>query len=273
MRGQQVLCFLALSLGGQPLAPACSVNFIPWQSQAVWPLSEEPMPLNTQLHVRIPIAASQALRRPKPPVAAPMLRGGLTQTFDEPVSVLAQSLTLQELTTTARVPTRWYATAGSQEAYFVLVPQAPLRPQTEYVVMMDSPSGRERLGTFRTGLAEDRTPPAWRGLKRARYVPAQDQWSDSCPSLPVHGPLIELAIHEATDEGQVRYAVWVAENGEALRYQDRPQAYLDPKDGLLRIGSLPRGADHVRIGVRATDVAGNLSPPGELELKLPPGGR
>lgn len=273
MRGQQVLCFLALSLSGQPLAPACSVNFIPWQSQAVWPRGEEPLPLNTQLHVRIPISASQALRRPGPPVAAPMLRGGLTQTFDEPVSVLAQSLTLQELNAPARVPTRWYATAGSQEAYFVFIPHAPLRPQTEYAVMMDLPSGRERLGTFRTSLAEDRTPPAWRGLKRARYVPAQDGGADPCSSLPAHGALIELAIHEAADKGRVRYAVWVTKDGEALRYEERPQSYLDSTDGLLRIGSLPRGAGRVRIGVRATDVAGNLSPPSEIELELPPGGR
>jgi hypothetical protein len=84
MRGQQVLCFLALSLSGEPLASACTVNFIPWQSQAVWPRSEEPLPLNIQLHVRIPIAASQALRKLGPPVAAPMLRGGLTQSFELP---------------------------------------------------------------------------------------------------------------------------------------------------------------------------------------------
>ena len=68
----------------------------------------------------------------------------------------------------------------------------------------------------------------------------------------------------------MRYAVWVTKDGEALRYQDRPQAYLDPQEGSLHVGSLPRGTDRVRIGVRAMDVAGNLSPPGEVELELPP---
>ena len=64
---------LALTLAEQdfPLLVPCTVGRalreIPLAEQSVWPRSEDPLPLNTQLHVGIPIAASQASRRPAPP--------------------------------------------------------------------------------------------------------------------------------------------------------------------------------------------------------------
>lgn len=275
MQGRRVVLFLIASLGWQPIAAACSVNFIPWQSQAVWPRSEAPLPLNTQLHVRIPLAVAHDLDRAEPPAVTPKLSGQLLSSFVEPVSRLARSLSLQEVAASAGepVPISWHATVGSQEALFVLVPRTPLRPQTEYAVVMDSPSKHELLAKFHTGRVSDVTPPTWRGIKGARYMPAEDTRPSSCPPLPAHAPFVELAIHEASDEGLVQYAIWAAKAGEALRYQDQPLALLIAHHGALVVYSLPHGGDRVRIGVRAMDAAGNLSPASEVELERPPAGR
>jgi hypothetical protein len=143
-----------------------------------------------------------------------------------------------------------------------------------HFVLAETTDGPQRLGTgFRTGPQRDDSAPVWAGINKAAYVP---EWRSltgggDCSSLRSHGPQAELTIDGATDEGAVRYAVWLAKPGEALPCEDTPRAYLVPSQGKLTVDGLPKGSPHVRIGVRACDAAGNLSPPSAIELPLPLG--
>lgn len=275
MKGEFALSFLMISLGCYEAAVACSpLASPPWQKSAVWPPKETSVPLNTKVHVRIPANYFSYLVRTEATEFVPLLSGRIVASIEEPVSKIARSLSLHEATDEAGalVQTTWHATADPRDWLFELVPSAPLRPQTEYAIMMDSKQGREHLGTIRTGLHKDDTPPVWLGIKQARYMPPVDACSgahENCGCyLRSHGSLAELMIHEATDEGAVRYAVWLARHGEEFRYEVRPWASIVSREGKLILDNPPMRMLSVRIGVRAVDAAGNMSPPSEVELEL-----
>ena len=133
------------------------------------------------------------------------------------------------------------------------------------------PSPRQRarppvlVGTFRTGSADDLTPPSPPKLTRAQRVI----------------PLVDCAAFIAVDgaagadaSGEVLHAVWLAEAAGELRY-GQPPARLERWPAATPLERAPRLELHGlpaavrRIGVRAVDVAGNLSDPVEIELASP----
>jgi hypothetical protein len=264
------LTLILVTVSSPPSAAACSVEYIPWQRQAVWPRNKVRAPLNTQVQVHIPKEVFQSFS-----ARWPQIPGAVSE---EPVSQLAQSIALYAVTVAGEfpVPVRRRSIVWKQSLLFVLTPRAPLRPDSEYVVKLDSPNGIDRLGYFHTGLSRDDAAPIWRGIKWARYWPAPARhWPArdplvSCPPRPIQRAFIELAVHEAFDEGEVQFAVWLAKNGDTLDYNGSPALLTTSRDGTLEIRDLPEGARHLRIGVRAMDVTGNLSPPSEVELALLP---
>lgn len=267
---------LAAALAHLETAAACSIEHVPWQRGAVWPTRDLSAPLNAHVYVRIPAAFGAPLLKPRT-CAAPAERCGVAVPLAEPVAALARALSLREATgpggAGAEVPTRWRARSDEDGVLFELTPRSPLRPRTEYFVLAETEDGAQRLGLgFRTGHQRDERAPTWAGIKGAAYRPAwrSPTRGGDCSFLLDHGPQAELTLDGATDEGPVRYAVWMAKPGEALPYGDTPRAYLVPSQGRLTVDGLPKGLPRVRIGVRACDAAGNLSPPSEVELPLPP---
>lgn len=147
----------------------------------------------------------------------------------------------------------------------------PLRPQAEYAVQLLTSEGPQRLGSgLRAGTTRDERAPGWQGIKRAVYVPpvrSQGPGGD-CRQLGAHDRQVALSIHEATDESVVHYAVWLAPPWDKVQYEDTPHSYLTPRDGMIIVEQLPETAPRLRIGVRAADAAGNLSPPSEVGLDV-----
>lgn len=257
---------------------ACSVSFVPWQQRAVWPTRERTAPVNAHVYVHIPAPLGTPLLEPRAHAPRPELSGRIGVVAEEPVSAIARALSLREVTgpdgAAAAVPTRWRARRDDRGIVVELVPLVPLRSHAEHFVQAETRDGPERLGPgFRTGQQQDARAPVWPGILRAVYVPLRKSAgaSGDCSSLLDQGPQAELALHAATDEGAVRFAVWLARPGEALRYEDTPRAYLTPDRDRLPVEDLPRGAPRLRIGVRAVDAAGNRSPPSEIEMSVPPG--
>ena len=278
-----MLCKVALFILPSALAlpagaKACSIRHIPWQQGAVWPTREVLAPLNVHIYVHIPAPFGAPLAEPAAHTPTPALSGRVAQTFEEPVAARARALSLREVTalggTGTEVPTRWRARRDGNGIFFELIPLTPLRPQAAYFVLAETREGSERLGTeFHTGQQRDHSAPVWPGIQHAVYVPPwrSSAASGDCSFLLDHGPQAALTIYGATDEGAVRYAIWLAKHGEDLPYEDTPRAYLTPNQGTLTVEDLPKGVPRLRIGVRAVDAAGNMSPPSEVELSLPPG--
>ena len=269
---------LAAALAIPTSAAACSVTHIPWQQSAVWPTREVIAPLNTHVYVHIPAPFGAQLVEPGAHTPVPALSGRVVPSYEEPVAARAHALSLLAVTdpggASAAIPTRWRARSDETGILFELVPIMPLRPESDYFVLAHTREGQVRLGTgFRTGQQRDDSAPVWPGIKRAVYVPPwrSPAANGDCSFLLNHGPQAELGIYGATDEGAVRYAVWLAKPWEHLHYEDTPRTYLTPARGTLTVDGLPKGAPRLRIGVRAVDAAGNLSPPSEVELPLPAG--
>lgn len=271
-------CLLAAAvaiLGPPAPVAACSIKYIPWQLQAVWPSRDVLAPLNTHVYVYIPERFGALIVAPPDPVPVPDLSGRVTAPLEEPGARLAAALSLREVASDgslgSEVPTRWSARRDHSGLSVELVPRGPLRPQSEYAVLLAMWGGTGRLGRgIRTGSQRDERAPVWQGISRAAFVPATGRLDfGSCPQLFEHGPQAELSIHEAADDSPVRYAVWLAKPWEALRYEDTRPFYLTPRRGVLVISELPENAPRLRIGVRAVDAAGNMSPPYEVSLELP----
>lgn len=266
----------AFSVLGRPLdGEACSVRFEPWQRRAVWPPSSAPVPLNARFFVFIPALSDRLVVLPPLPAPVPALSGRIVQPAAEPTAQLAAGLSLRELDAQggagAEVPTRWLARRDGAGLSLELVPRVPLRPQAEYVVQLLTSEGPQRLGGgLRTGTTRDERAPVWQGIKSAVYEPpvrSKGPGGD-CRQLWDHDRQVALKIHEATDESVVHYAVWLALPWDKVQYEETPHAYLTPRQGSLVVEQLPETAPRLRIGVRAVDAAGNLSPPSEVVLDV-----
>jgi hypothetical protein len=283
VRGCLAVLALGIGLAGRPIE-ARSFDWVPpapWRAPpgTLWPQGDA-VPTNARIHVRLPAEEAQEVA-----LELDLSHLGTPRRFArDPVAQLARTLTLHSLWEAGRagpeVPTGWRASIGRGAVTFELAPRLPLAPLTEYVVMMERRGEPQRLGTFRTGLAAQTTPPAWRGIRGARYVASfwpLYLYFSPYPGEPAHGPQARLTIHAATStrEGPLRYGVWLARLEEPLRYQEAPAAWLLPVDGQLLIDLPPDLArvGRIRIGVRAVDAAGNRSPPGETEVAPVPEAR
>jgi hypothetical protein len=159
-----------------------------------------------------------------------------------------------------------------------LVPWAPL-PASHRFEVWAVPRGVERprlVAFFQTGTGVDTTPPG---------RPSFDSVTRTKP--PAHGiqidcgPAAEIVLSGAgaPDSGDLLYAVWAAAGGR-IAWDAPPIAVAGPAapgqsvrfdvyDALRPVGDFVAWArsPSARIGVRALDVAGNLGPPVELDLR------
>ena len=161
-----------------------------------------------------------------------------------------------------------------------LTPQAPLRPETDYtVVVTGGRPSRPKVATarFRTGRAADTGAPQWRGIEAAVLVPGDTDPAHGglCHSYRPYGHL-KVASPIDPESSPVVFAVWLGPSGAALAYDRAPVTYVTAVDGHITIGDpskcgdglLPWQDPGTRVGLRAVDQAGNLSPPSETRLTL-----
>jgi hypothetical protein len=87
---------------------------------------------------------------------------------------------------------------------------------------------------------------------------------------------------EATPRASLRYGAWIADVTGVIDYAMPPLTYVDWEGGRLLLGRdeaypenslcdlplfpFPRDGGKLRLGLRAVDWAGNLSPPSEIVL-------
>jgi hypothetical protein len=151
-----------------------------------------------------------------------------------------------------------------------LAPRTGLAPGVSYEVWgvpRDKKKPPSLLGVFRTTDADDVTPPTAPALTSAE----QRASMTSCPTIiTVQGtPSMDAS-------GEVFYAVWLSNAEGRLAYDATPAAIVrwsrpssyERAPALEIIASFPRGAGAFRVGVRAMDVAGNLSAPAEIPVKV-----
>ncbi len=161
-----------------------------------------------------------------------------------------------------------------------LVPEAPLAAQSIYEVWAidDSPLHASRLvRVVRTGMEDDRTPPAWSGPTHVAYAPAPPPGTlDLCGN----GASLEFSGPAATDVGSLHYELWLVPGASVdvgKPFTLLATTWVDPAIGLFSVGesgcswqaALPL-SPALHVGVRAVDWAGNASPLSEIVLDTSP---
>jgi len=183
------------------------------------------------------------------------------------------------------------------EAWFELIPKAPLPPSTRYDVIEYRENKRRYLiDTFPTGVATDTTPPQWGGplqveyrvvapIKQKGHVPGKPRvitldMLDHQDYIAIVGPAPE---DDVTPSASIRYAVWIGNEKDPIDFSKPPDVHkaeaMFVPDGAKRarftLGSVylcdacdvdiaGRGEKPFKIGVKPYDLAGNYGAPVEL---------
>jgi hypothetical protein len=174
---------------------------------------------------------------------------------------------------------------GSGAQVRELVPRALLAPDTTYEVAVEvaviDRAGRAArtplaAGRFRTGQVVDGGAPRWDGIVAASLEQKQvPEWSGLCDSARPFG-VLRLATPEDPESSSIVFAVWLAPSGGAIDYAQPPVIYVAARADAIGIGApskcghgeLPSLEPGTRVGLRAVDQAGNLSPPSDVVLTL-----
>lgn len=177
--------------------------------------------------------------------------------------------------------------------------QALLEPRTRFEILYTELDGKEPsriIASFETGDALDTTPPSWSGVtsheqlavaaaptpKPSSKVVTLDEVACGGPGLRFLGPA--AATDDQTRPEDMRYAIWMADAAGSIDYLQPPLAIVKgspdvhrapaattlaltfggsppPSDFSFPSGSFPPGAGTrpVKVGIRAIDLAGNLS--------------
>jgi hypothetical protein len=185
------------------------------------------------------------------------------------------------------VPTRarrMETEGGSDPGYVIeLIPSADLLPRTRYEVWAvgnQDPRSEQLFGTMRTGNGRDDESPTWSGASRVAPIVHKQSPGRATPiesgGLDVFGP-------RASDGGgRVLYAAWKGEADSPIDFSRPPDGYAVESSPLagaaLVVLGWPGGcapptfavpqAKATRIGLRAMDLAGNVSPPSEHRVEL-----
>jgi hypothetical protein len=256
---------------------ACSIAWTPWQERAVWPRPDASVPLNVRIQVRIP---EEELWKPRLEPPRVTTRGGslLPNRLDEPPIHYERALSVFAVTADGTLGDevaleRRMLSSGDWR--FELAPRALLRPESRYVVVWQNKTGgRERLGEVHTGTQADHTPPNWEGIRTARFAPpnAVSFNYSLCPpvSSGQHGPRAIVQVHPPHDDSELplQYLVWVQKGVSRIDYTIPPHRPLFAQKDLLTIEDIPWLVAHIRVGIRALDAAGNLSPPSEIDVEI-----
>ncbi len=206
--------------------------------------------------------------------------------LDRPSSTDAVAVTIRE-------------SSIAETATVALIPNAPLAPRTRYDLVYserDAKVSARVVGTFMTGDATDTTAPQWSGIATHTIVNLAKRSArggvvtilEECPSYGISFESKDAATDDQTPAAHIRYAVWAGDPKGAIDYAATPFAILEgvetqnrpPKPPtrnlMLDAGqeapltfAFPGGKRVAKLGVRAIDMAGNVSTPSELIVKLP----
>ena len=169
------------------------------------------------------------------------------------------------LTDAAGPPVPLTLHAWPESVVWELVPAHDLKPSTRYEVwgvpLAKTKKPTTLLGTFRTGDAPDRVAPS------APIVKLLEQRASaiSCP------PFLYLEGTSGADaSGEVFHAMWLTDVRGGIDYA-APPAFVfaltkATKDNPVAHAELVNHVKPRRAGVRAIDVAGNLSAPVEIDV-------
>ena len=152
-----------------------------------------------------------------------------------------------------------------------IVPRAPLAANARYDLWASPHQGKWEkrpgkpvlLGTFRTGDDVDTAPPSRPVVRRAVGHPV----AMSCDAW------LQIELEPAADRGPAAdlYAVWFADADGRIAYETPPEevASVTVETQSLDVQIPSRAKVGLRVGVRALDVAGNLSAPVETTVVAP----
>jgi hypothetical protein len=286
MRNLWTLGVLAMSFINPMETTACTVEYVPWQTRSVWPTRVEGSPRNVRILVRVPWSHISSRIQNENLAVEMSSVGRLRAKFEEPLGQFTRTLSLHELTNAgeigAEVQTQRNVLGREETRYFELVPKTPLRAMGRYVVLMKSAEGVLQLEELDTEGFVDNTPPVWLGIKAVHYAAhrplslASDSFEvidDFCSGAKNWADAFDRAlveIYPATDDGRapMRYGVWMTKLSQKIDYATAPRDYIEPVGNLITLVDLPKGTPRIHIGLRAIDLAGNLSPPSEIELQI-----
>lgn len=173
---------------------------------------------------------------------------------------------------------------------FLLIPKSPLEPDKRYAVFLRHEKQEYRFHYFNTASAADTTPPKLEGVRKIRfrskvtsggkgdtYGPSAELWLKGLSDR--EGSPLAIEIHDLTDTldadaSTLRTTQWASvqkAGGDSVRFGKTAgctQSNFAFQAGTIRALPGRRVDTRMRIGIRAIDLAGNLSPMHVVRLKL-----
>jgi hypothetical protein len=151
-----------------------------------------------------------------------------------------------------------------------LIPRTPLPAHVLVEVLL----GSDVVGEVRVGEATDDKPPTWDGLESGEASAGR---FEGCGAGQ---PFVELSLGKRGDDQTparaLRYAVWLGQPGQALPYGQPPALVVSAWGDRLSLGHESRCAaanlelpPAFAVGVRVMDLAGNLGPASEADIRVP----
>lgn len=179
---------------------------------------------------------------------------------------------------------------GGSGVIIELIPAAELAPRKRYEIWRSESRARwpdRMVGTVRTGASPDRKPPEWRGIREADPIlPPGPRMLGARRVIVIDsgGSGIAVSAEPPRDaEGRVLYAAWRGDAGKPIDYTRPPDGYATPTSSepgrdSFTLGwpgpcaqstlAVPSNAKSIRIGIAATDLAGNRSATSERDVTL-----
>jgi len=179
--------------------------------------------------------------------------------------------------------------SGSDPFFVVeMIPKADLQPATRHEIWsvgIQAPRRQQFWGTLRTGKGRDTKPPTWSGA--TKVTPIVHKQSAHVATIVGSGGLNVFGPRASDAEGRVLYAAWKGTAATPIDFSRPPDGYAyetglgvsNPRsESALVVLGWPGGCtppnfavpevQEVRIGLRAVDLAGNVSAPSEHRVKL-----
>jgi hypothetical protein len=247
---------LVLALLGVPkLADACSCAAL--GTVKVLPGTRDPAPTNTHLLLEVPLAGYLEEHNIKPDNLQVTLRGPKG---------------------TVPLDVRRWGDAGFR--WVELVPKLNLAPNTRYTAQVSVDNGKDSyLGQVTTGDGPDQTSPAFEGVSKGVLV---KQWPH--PGGCATGrPFVVLTLGDVKDDtapaAAIRFHVWLADDKGGIDYSRPPTATVAARGGEIWLGQpflctpetfVVPDRPSFKVGVKAVDLAGNMSEPSETVISVPP---
>lgn len=241
--------FLATTLASHPpqVASACQCAR---EALEVWPHSGTRAPTNTRILIVVPrnTLFRNAPSKPQRPFVLKR-KGG------------------------KEVPTKLRVLWSGEITLYQLIPQKQLVPSGTYQVTVQHAAERPSLLTqFRTEEKADNKPPSAPRVMSAHVTKAEQ---GSCATQKRY---VEIRLSKAVARTQnVRFSIWLVEPEATINYDSPAKVIWPAWSDKLVLGQpsqcaasnfvLPKTGKR-RIGIRATDLAGNASEPTEVVVQF-----